>query len=65
MTLLASKEKTRRTHSETRLFRQKALLKAALVTVAKFDIEGATVARICAEAGASRGLITHYFANKT
>lgn len=60
----ASSVKTNRTHTETRVFRQKTLLKAALVTVAKFDIEGATVARICAEAGASRGLITHYFASK-
>ena len=64
MTLLASQQKIRRTHTETRLFRQKTLLKAALVTVAKFDIEGATIARICSEAGASRGLITHYFAGK-
>jgi TetR/AcrR family transcriptional repressor of bet genes len=64
MTLPASQEKTRRTHTETRLFRQKTLLNAALVTVAKFDIEGATIARICSEAGASRGLITHYFSSK-
>jgi len=64
MTLLASREKPRRTHTEIREFRQKTLLKAALVAVAHFDIEGATVARICAEAGASRGLIAHYFASK-
>jgi TetR/AcrR family transcriptional repressor of bet genes len=64
MTLIASQKKTRRTHTETRIFRHKTLLKAALLTVAKFDIEGATVARICAEAGASRGLINHYFTSK-
>jgi len=39
-------------------------LRAALVTVGEFDIEGATVARICARAGASRGLISHYFSSK-
>ena len=62
--LRKQQSKVRRTHTETRVFRQKTLLKAALVTVARYDIEGATVARICAEAGASRGLITHYFENK-
>ena len=35
-----------------------------MTTVARYDIEAATVARICAEAGASRGLIGHYFDNK-
>lgn len=62
--LIKQRSKVRRTHTEARAFRQKTLLKAALVTVAKYDIEGATVARICAEAGASRGLITHYFESK-
>jgi TetR/AcrR family transcriptional repressor of bet genes len=64
MTKAAAQKKIRRTHSETREFRQNTLLRAALVTVAKFDIEAATIARICAEAGASRGLITHYFESK-
>lgn len=49
---------------EIRRLRRRSLLRAALETVAEFDIEGATVARICARAGASRGLITHYFENK-
>ncbi|MEP1384019.1 MAG: TetR family transcriptional regulator [Paraglaciecola sp.] len=64
MSLVTKQQKIRRTQAEIRVFREKALLRAALVTVAKFDIEGATVARICAEADASRGLITHYFDNK-
>lgn len=53
-----------RRHADTRVYRRHSLLHAALVTVAKFDIEGATVARICTQAGASRGLISHYFDNK-
>ena len=56
--------KPRRRQAEIREFRRNSLLRAALVTVAEFDIEGATVARICARAGASRGLISHYFSNK-
>jgi len=55
---------TPRRQCEIRADRIASLQKAALVTVAKYDIEGATVARICAEAGASRGLISHYFASK-
>ena len=54
----------RRNQAENREFRRKSLLQAAIVTVAKFDIAGATVERICAEAGASRGLIAHYFDSK-
>lgn len=54
----------RRTQAENREYRRQSLLKAAIVTVAKHDIAGATVERICAEAGASRGLIAHYFDSK-
>ena len=32
--------------------------------MARYDIEGATVERICSQAGASRGLIAHYFESK-
>ncbi|MEM7563600.1 MAG: TetR family transcriptional regulator C-terminal domain-containing protein [Pseudomonadota bacterium] len=53
-----------RRQADIRAYRRSSLLRAALNTVAHFDIEGATVARICAEAGASRGLISHYFDNK-
>ncbi|MDH3672719.1 MAG: TetR/AcrR family transcriptional regulator [Gammaproteobacteria bacterium] len=40
------------------------MLKAAIEAVSEFDIAGATVERICAQAGASRGLIAHYFSSK-
>jgi len=56
--------KPRRRQSEIRKFRRQSLLRAALITVGKYDIEAATVARICAEAEASRGLIAHYFSSK-
>ena len=62
--LATAPKKPRKRQSEIREFRRSSLLHAALVTVAEFDIEGATVARICARAGASRGLISHYFSNK-
>ncbi len=54
----------RRTQAENREYRQTSLLNAAIITVAKYDIAGATVERICAQAGASRGLIAHYFDSK-
>ena len=54
----------RRTQAENREFRRRSLLQAAIATVAKYDITGATVERICARAGASRGLIAHYFDSK-
>ena len=63
-TLTTEKPRVRRRQAEIREFRRTSLLRAALVTVAEFDIEGATVARICARAGASRGLISHYFDSK-
>ncbi|UCH40803.1 MAG: TetR family transcriptional regulator C-terminal domain-containing protein [Gammaproteobacteria bacterium] len=62
--LAKTETRPRRRQAEIREFRRNSLLRAALVTVAEFDIEGATVARICARAGASRGLISHYFSNK-
>jgi TetR/AcrR family transcriptional repressor of bet genes len=54
----------RRTQAENREYRRTSLLEAAIATVAKHDITGATVERICAQAGASRGLIAHYFDSK-
>ena len=54
----------RRTQAQNREYRRKSLLEAAIATVAKHDIAGATVERICAQAGASRGLIAHYFHSK-
>ena len=54
----------RMSQAENRRFRRRSLLQAAMKTVARYDIQGATVERICAEAGASRGLIAHYFESK-
>jgi AcrR family transcriptional regulator len=54
----------RLTQAENRVHRRNSLLNAAIKCVARYDIEGATVERICAEAGASRGLIAHYFDSK-
>lgn len=54
----------RRTQSENHKFRRSSLLAAAIISVAKHDIAGATVDRICAQAGASRGLLGHYFISK-
>lgn len=62
--LATAAKKPRKRQAEIREFRRDSLLRAALTTVAEYDIEGATVARICARAGASRGLISHYFSNK-
>jgi len=58
------KKPRRRTQAQNREYRKKSLLAAAIVTVAKYDIAGATVERICSQAGASRGLIAHYFDSK-
>ena len=54
----------RRTQRENRIYRRKSLLSAAIHAVAHHDIQGATVERICERAGASRGLIAHYFDSK-
>jgi TetR/AcrR family transcriptional repressor of bet genes len=59
-----AQQPVRRTQAENRAFRRASLLKAAISVVAKYDITGATVERICNEAGASRGLIAHYFDSK-
>jgi AcrR family transcriptional regulator len=54
----------RMSQAQNRHFRQQSLLRAAMKAVARYDIRGATVERICAEANASRGLIAHYFESK-
>lgn len=64
MTISETSIRKPRRQADIRAYRCDSLLRAALETVANFDIEGATVARICAQAGASRGLISHYFDNK-
>ena len=53
-----------RTRAENRAYRRASLIRAAMETVASHDIVGATVERICRQAGASRGLIAHYFDSK-
>ena len=60
----ARTEPARRNQAENREYRRQSLLNAAISAVAKHDIAGATVEKICAEAGASRGLIAHYFDSK-
>ena len=44
--------------------RRRALVAAAVRVIAAHGVGAATVARISAEAGVSRGLISHYFAGK-
>jgi TetR/AcrR family transcriptional repressor of bet genes len=61
---MQSGQSKRRTQSENRAYRRRSLLSAAIHAVAHFDIQGATVERICERAGASRGLIAHYFESK-
>jgi TetR/AcrR family transcriptional repressor of bet genes len=53
-----------RNQSENRNYRRKSLLRATIITIASFGVEGATIAKICAKAGASRGMSAHYFKNK-
>ncbi len=52
------------TQAENREFRRRSLLEASVRIVAQQGIEGATIAKICAEAGASRGMSAHYFSSK-
>jgi len=61
---LEDRQPGRRTQAQNREYRRKSLLEAAIAIVAKYDITGATVERICTQAGASRGLIAHYFDSK-
>lgn len=53
-----------RTQAENRDYRQQSLLNATVKIVAERGVEGATIARICAQAGASRGMSAHYFSSK-
>ncbi|MEM7221664.1 MAG: TetR family transcriptional regulator C-terminal domain-containing protein [Pseudomonadota bacterium] len=63
-TSLAEQIAPPRSREENRVFRRESLIRSAIVTVARYDIAGATVERICHGAGASRGLIAHYFDSK-
>jgi TetR/AcrR family transcriptional repressor of bet genes len=64
--LAASKQATikPRTQAENRDYRRQSLLEATIITVANLGVEGATIAKICAQAGASRGMSAHYFKSK-
>ena len=53
-----------RSRAENRVYRRESLIRSAIATVGRYDLTGATVERICHGAGASRGLIAHYFDSK-
>lgn len=53
-----------RTHPEINEFRRTGLIRATIECLAEYGIERSTVAVICDRAGASRGLIAHYFDSK-
>ena len=53
-----------RNRAENRTYRRECLIRSAIAAVAEHDLAGATVERICHGAGASRGLIAHYFDSK-
>lgn len=60
----ADAEKRPRTHAEINEYRRRTLIEGALRSLAERGVAGTTVATISKEAGASRGLLGHYFANK-
>lgn len=53
-----------RNRAENRVYRRDSLIRSAIAVVGRHDLTGATVERICHGAGASRGLIAHYFDSK-
>lgn len=53
-----------RTLPEINEFRRKALIEGCIESMAEYGIGGTTVKTICEAAGASRGLISHYFDSK-
>lgn len=53
-----------RTQPEIAAFRRRALIAAAITSIARHGIADSTVERIAAAAGVSHGLIRHYFASK-
>jgi len=54
----------RLTRAQNRNFRRESLIEAAARVIARHDLPGATVERICEEAGVSHGLLGHYFDSK-
>ena len=57
-------EKRPRTHPEINEYRRRTLIEGALRSLAEHGVSGTTVSTISRAAGASRGLLGHYFANK-
>lgn len=53
-----------RTQPEINEYRRRALMEGAIQSMADNGVAGTTVQTICQAAGASRGLIGHYFASK-
>ncbi len=53
-----------KTLPEINEFRRKALIEGCIESMAKNGVGGTTVKTICEAAGASRGLISHYFDSK-
>jgi AcrR family transcriptional regulator len=64
MPFVTVSDSPRRTQAERRASSEEALLAAAAELIAEHGIEGASLARIGARAGASRGLPTHHFGSK-
>lgn len=60
----APPEKRPRTHREINEYRRRTLIEGALRSLAEHGVAGTTVSTISRAAGASRGLLGHYFANK-
>ena len=59
------KARTRpRTHPEIQEFRRKALIEATIASLARHGVAHTTVRMICAAAGISSGLLTHYYDSK-
>lgn len=53
-----------RTHAEINAYRRNALMEGAIASLAEHGVAGTTVRTICTAAGASRGLISHYYDSK-
>lgn len=57
-------EQRPRTHPEINEYRRRTLIEGALRSLAEYGVAGTTVSKISKAAGASRGLLGHYFASK-
>ena len=53
-----------RTQAEINEYRRQLLIEGTIKSMAERGVAGTTVRSICADAGNSRGLIGHYYANK-